>query len=225
MLERARVARTTEAQDIASDPVSENPVPQPLDEPEVAAANAPNPLNGGLAPQTPDEPEVKTDAAGVSLGTTGGADPTLFYEPSYRQRLGDLTTALLTDSGPMREDRLVQAVARLHGFGRTGREIKDRVIAALPVSCAITDEEVGRFVWPPGTDPAGWDTFRTPTPGQVTDPNDLPMSELIALAKRYVTTGLPDEAILTAMRNACGLQRMRETVRTRCLSALSAAKN
>ena len=124
----------------------------------------------------------------------------------------------------MREDRLVQAVARLHGFGRTGREIKDRVMAALPDTCAVTDEEIGRFVWPPGTDPAGWDTFRAPTPGQFSDPNDLPMAELVALAKRYVAFGLPDEATLTAMRNACGLQRMRETVRTRCMSALSIAR-
>ena len=50
------------------------------------------------------------------------------------------------------------------------------------------------------------------------------MPELIALARRYVTPGMTEEAILTAMRDACGLQRLRETARNRCLTALSAAK-
>ena len=202
MLERARAGRAGQGDGAASAPAAEDPVFQPS-----------------------DEPKFGIDAVGISSGATEGADPELFYEPSYRQRLGNITAALLKERGPLREDRMVHAVARLHGFGRAGREIKDRVMAALPESCAVTTEEVGRFIWPPGMDPAGWDTFRSPAPGHVADPNDLPMAELIALARRYVAPGLPEEAILTAMRNACGLQRMRETVRTRCISALSVAKS
>ena len=151
-------------------------------------------------------------------------EPDLFYDPAYRDRLGALVAELLRKQGPLREDRLIQAVARLHGFGRAGREIRDRVMASLPSAAAVTTEDIGRFVWPSGVDPACWDAFRAPAAGRTADPVEMPMPELIALARRHMTPGMTEEATLTAMRDACGLQRLRETARNRCLTALSAAR-
>ena len=152
-------------------------------------------------------------------------EPALFYDPAYRDRLGALIVELLRKQGPLREDRLVQAVARLHGFGRAGREIRDRVMATLPGSSTVTTEEIGRFVWPPGINPASWNIFRTPANGRAVDPAEMPLPELVALARRCMGPDMADEAILTTMRDACGLQRLRETARNRCVAALTAARS
>jgi hypothetical protein len=157
-------------------------------------------------------------------GPGPATDPGLFYDPIYRDRLGALVADLLRKQGPLREDRLVQAVARLHGFGRTGREIRDRVMAVLPDTSTVTTEDIGRFVWPPGIDPASWDLFRAPAAGRPSDPAEMPLPELVVLARRCMVPGMAEEAILTAMRDACGLQRLRETARNRCVAALSAAR-
>jgi very-short-patch-repair endonuclease len=151
-------------------------------------------------------------------------EPELFYDAAYRDRLSVLVAELLRKQGPLREDRLVQAVARLHGFGRAGREIRDRVMAILPGTSTITTEDIGRFVWPPGIDPASWNMFRAPAAGRVADPAEMPLPELVALARRCMRPDMADEAILTAMRDACGLQRLRETARNRCVAALAAAR-
>ncbi len=178
-----------------------------------------------IAAEPPEDSGLSVSEESVSvIPETDGPDPELFYEPAYRMRLSDLIAVLLQERGPLREDRLVQAVARLHGFGRVGREIKDRIMAALPDISRVTTEDIGRFIWPPGIDPMAWDTFRAPANGQTADPAEMPLSELMVLARRCMAPGLEDEDILTAMRNACGLQRMRETVRSRCLVALSAAR-
>ena len=212
MLDKIRVGRAAEA-------ATAGAVPEPAEEAPIPVAASPD----EVIPAT-DIEAASVDAADVPPTVAPGVDPELFYDPAYRARLGGIIAELLSVHGPLREDRLVFAVARLHGFGRAGREIKDRITAAVPDACMVTIEDIGHFVWPPGVDPAGWAMFREPAPGRVADPNDLPMAELVALARRYAVPGLPDEAILTAMRNACGLQRMRETVRTRCLAALSAAR-
>ncbi len=174
------------------------------------------------------EPEIPSDPLrsekALAPRETAGLAPELFYDPAYRGRLGALVAGLLRDQGPLREDRLTQAVARLHGFGRSGREIKDRVMAVLPDTSKITVEDIGRFIWPPGIDPMSWDAFRAPAAGKAADPVEMPLPELIVLARRCMTPGMTEEAILTAMRDACGLQRLRETARNRCVAALSAAR-
>lgn len=153
-----------------------------------------------------------------------GAAPELFYDPGYRDRLGALVSGILREQGPLREDRLVQAVARLHGFSRTGREIRDRVMAVLPASSIITTEDIGRFIWPEGTDPASWNTFRVPTGGRAVDPAEVPLPELVVLARRCMAPDVPEQATLIAMRDACGLHRLGEASRARCVAALALAR-
>jgi len=79
------------------------------------------------------EPETEIEVSPVVTGfgaeaasAFGEVDPGSFYEPSYRERLAVIVTSIVQDQGPLREDRLVQVVARLHGFKRAGREIRDR---------------------------------------------------------------------------------------------------
>ncbi len=203
-LEQARAARAVRAESEVSEGVSLAPEPEP------------EPLNAsGMA--------TAGKTSSMPLGTTNPA-PEMFYEPSYRDRLGALVAGLLQEQGPLREDRLVQAVARLHGFSRASREIKDRVMAVLPDTSAVTTEDVGRFIWPSGIDPAAWEIFRAPLAGGTAEPAEMPLRELIALARRCMLPGLSDEATLIAMRDAFGLRRLRETSRNCCVAALSAAR-
>ncbi len=158
------------------------------------------------------------------VAAAAGAVPLRFYEPSYRDSLAAIVARVLTEQGPMREDRLVHAVARLHGFKRSGREIRDRVMSVIPETSGTTVEDAGSFVWPPGMDPAAWDRFRAPRPGLTADPMEMPLAELTVLARECLTRGLSEEAALLRMRDACGLQRLRETARARCLAALQEAQ-
>ena len=160
----------------------------------------------------------------VSLSETSPA-PEKFYDPAYRDTLAVLVLKLLREEGPLRENRLVQAIARLHGFSRAGREIRDRVMAVVPATSTLTNEGIGRFVWPPGVNPYSWDTFREPAAGEAVDPAEIPLPELIVLARKCMTPGITEETVLIAMRDACGLQRLRETARSRCVEALAAVRN
>ena len=201
MLDAARAGR--EARDAAAPPERVEPEPQP--EPVAEADDLP-----------PADVEPMT--------ASPGAAPDRFYDPAYRAELAGIVERILAEQGPLRDDRLVQAVARMHGFRRSGREIRDRVMSVVPELSAVTTEEAGRFVWPPGLDPAGWDRFRPPAPGGMSDPMDLPLAELAALARQCLRRGLSDEATLVAMRDACGLRRLGETARARCLTALAEAR-
>ena len=86
-------------------------------------------------------------------------------------------------------------------------------MAALPDASVVTTEDVGRFIWPPGADLTAWDSFRAPVAGRPVDPAKLPLPELVGLARQCLARGLPDEVTPIAMRDACGLQRLRETSR------------
>jgi hypothetical protein len=147
-------------------------------------------------------------------------DPSLFYEENYRPRLAAIVTEAIAALAPVRDDRLVQHIARLHGFGRAGREIRERVLALLPEANVRTREEKLTFIWPTDTAPAAWDRFRPPAPGMALDPSDLPLEELTALARACTHADASDEAILQAMRDACGLKRLVGESRQRCWRAL-----
>jgi len=109
-------------------------------------------------------------------------DPAMFYEESYQACLAAIVTEAIAALAPVRDDRLVQHVARLHRFSRVGREIKERVLALLPEANARTTEGGLTFIWPSDTVPASWHRFRPPAPGIALDPSDLPLEELTALA-------------------------------------------
>jgi very-short-patch-repair endonuclease len=153
------------------------------------------------------------------------ADPALFYDDDYRTPLAVMVVAELAKSGPLRLDRLVQRIARAHGFQRAGREIQERVTASIPGNCARTRDNGGTFVWPADIKPSEWATFRHVRGGETRDPSEIPIEELVALA-RTTLQGRHDEAsIFIAMRDACGLSKLREASRERFREALALAQS
>ncbi|MBP0447449.1 DUF3320 domain-containing protein [Roseomonas sp. SSH11] len=185
----------------------------PVDEPPAARAEADEASN--------PRPEASA-AAPAEDGPA--ADPSRFYEDEYRPVLGAMIASVLAREGPLRLDRLIQRIARAHGFQRAGREIQDRVAAAVPRACPRTEDGAGSFVWPPGSDPRGRTTFRQPEPGQQRDPSEVPIEVLAALAAACLTRHPDEEAALVAMRDACGLAKLREVARERCRQAIEVAR-
>jgi hypothetical protein len=53
---------------------------------------------------------------------------------------------------------------------------------------------------------------------------EVPIEELIGLARRVLQNVDDDEEVLIAMRDACGMQRLRDQARGRCLAALDRAR-
>jgi very-short-patch-repair endonuclease len=73
------------------------------------------------------------------------ASPARFYDDDYRPVLAGMVVLELASSGPLRQDRLIQRIARIHGFQRAGREIQERVVASVPKGCRETSDSAGTF--------------------------------------------------------------------------------
>jgi len=147
--------------------------------------------------------------------------PAQFYDDDYRTTLAIMVASELDKAGPLREDRLIQRIARLHGFQRVGREIRERVLASIPQACRRTRDSAGPFVWPTNSDPSACETFRTPQEGESRDSTEVPIEELSALAKACLLESHDDDAVLLAMRDACGLSNLREASRERFKDAIA----
>ena len=80
-----------------------------------------------------------------------GPDPDLFHSDEYSQRLSAMIDHVIDSEGPIHQDVLVRRVARHHGFGRAGRQIRERVIEIAKLRRGDTTEDVGLFFWRNGT--------------------------------------------------------------------------
>jgi len=167
------------------------------------------------------ENSFQSRSSATRIDFSADLDPKRFYDEDYRPRLAALVEAVLRAEGPMTEATLVQHVARAHGFQRAGRRVREAVLAALPQGVTETQEEDLILVWPPGVMPRSWQVFREPEPGAARDPAEIPIEELEVLARRVLAKAVDEEHALVLMREACGLERLRETARARFRKALS----
>jgi hypothetical protein len=164
-------------------------------------------------------------ADGIPAEVLAELDPARFHEAEYRPCLAALVEAILRAEAPMRDERLAQHVARAHGFQRTGRRIREATLAVLPGACVMTREGTDVFVWPPGIAPASWVTFRDPPSGCQREPAETAIEELVALARRALAEAASEEETLLLMRDACGLDKLRDAARNRCLKAVEIVRS
>jgi very-short-patch-repair endonuclease len=173
-------------------------------------------------------PEPRPSAPPATVGTDAleePAEPGRFYDDDYGSRLAAMIQSVVAAHGPLLQAQLVQRIARAHGFQRAGREIQTRVLSAIPPACAQSREDVGIFVWPGNVGPATWKGFRRPPAGQSRDPGEMPLEELMEMARECLSDSTDEEAALIAMRNRCGLRRLREASRERCRQAIAATRS
>lgn len=78
------------------------------------------------------------------------ADPDSFFMYSYRPTLQAIVDKIIAHEAPLREDVLMQRVARAHGWLRTGGRIREQIALHLR-SLDRTEETAGVFLWISGT--------------------------------------------------------------------------
>ncbi|WP_010219117.1 DUF3320 domain-containing protein [Sphingomonas sp. PAMC 26621] len=107
-------------------------------------------------------------------------DAERFYDPSYDTALRSLIGHALSVEAPIAEGLLVQRIARAHGFQRTGRIIRDRVMAIVEQSHVVEEEAGGgRFIWADGVSQSGWHLARYPARSEdVREIEDIALAEL-----------------------------------------------
>ena len=87
--------------------------------------------------------------------------PDYFYDEDYKFFLRDLALFLIDNLGPITEDHLCMKIARLHGFSKTGRKIKETILSSInryraPKNAANGD----RIFWPDNMNPSTFIAFR-----------------------------------------------------------------
>ena len=108
-------------------------------------------------PQTPETADDLIGATGTQYVATrfDGArhleDPDLFHSDEYSLRLSAMIDHVIDSEGPIHQDILVRRVARHHGFRRSGRQIRERVIEIAKQRRGRSTENVGLFFWRKGT--------------------------------------------------------------------------
>ena len=112
--------------------------------------------------------------------------PDLFQDTSYTGVLREMVQRILEQEGPIRDQLLVDRIARAHGFQRSGRLIRDRVISLARQEGVFRSDAMScTFIWPQGCDPATWNIARAPA-----DASDLRVLEDIALEELVAALGL-----------------------------------
>ena len=182
---------------------------------DAVAVAAPEPLFARAPVSKPDVAEPPAAPA---------PEQTRFFDLDYLPSLRSIIVAILRRDGPLREDVLVQAVSRQHGFGRAGKDIRERILVAVPADLERTTEDVGVFVWPPGSVPGDRLPFRPPPPGEAVDPATVPFPALVQLARDLLRRSLLDDNVVVEMRKACGMGRMGNATRARLEAASAQAR-
>ena len=140
--------------------------------------------------------------------------PADFQEPAYDETLGQLMHAVLEAEAPILDKALVDRIARAHGFRRSGRLIRDRVLALAKRRYhfqADANHEHGVFVWISADDPLRWDIFRVPERDEdVRFIEEIPIEELAAAARTVRGEDLPIE-----VARIFGVLRLSAPARTR----------
>jgi hypothetical protein len=145
-------------------------------------------------------------------------DPAAFYEPAYDATLAMLVGHVLDSEAPISEGMLVQRIARAHGFQRTGRVIRERVMAVVARRHhAAPDGAAGLFVWHDREAPARWLGFRPPA-----TPDDIRQIEDIALAEiRAAHPGGANEDPAVEIARRFDIRRVSGPARQRIEAALA----
>lgn len=213
VLPQASIVESTVAEavmEVAPLELAELPVSatqQPAAEPRVARY-----FEVGSALPTCDEYRV-TDFA--SMGER--INPEQFYAQDYDLVLADLIEHVLIQEAPILDSLLVQRIARAHGFQRSGRLIRDRVLELAERNHHLQDGLIeDQFVWRTEQDIAAWDRYRIPA----TDKDARSVEEIAVEELRTAACLIPlgDRALEIA--RLLGVKRLTGPARARIERAI-----
>jgi len=156
--------------------------------------------------------------------TRSQADPSRFYDHSYRETLRLIAWEIIDGEGPITSKFLCERVARLHGFQRTGSEIKRTIQGTLKGTRTQThgggDDAV---LWPKDRIASEWTPFRgLEINGATRGWADVPIPEKLGLARQILAQRLPEPE--TTMRETLGMARLRTSTRIEIQALLEKAQ-
>jgi hypothetical protein len=111
-------------------------------------------------------------------------DPDNFHNGDYDETLRELIRLTLVMEAPIAVDLLVQRIARAHDFKRSGRLIRERVLALVDDHFHQREDPVnGSFVWLNEDGPGAMISFRIPSDGEVARCiEEIPSEEILSAA-------------------------------------------
>jgi very-short-patch-repair endonuclease len=193
----------------------------------VASDQSPRPTDASVGEAHVDPEEDGFDSAGIVElggsysratfeGMSGSLDPVRFQEPSYTFTLSEMIGMVIAHEAPIRDEALIERVARAHGFKRSGRQIRDRVLTLVHSTAHVEIEKDGAaFIWPSSDAAAAWQLARYPATSADTRPiEDISLQELAA-ALKSCTSDDPDAEAARAF----GFRRVTTSARERMKKA------
>lgn len=144
-------------------------------------------------------------------------EPERFYIGGYDETLRALIDSVVKAESPLLETTLVQRIARVHGFNRVGRLIRERVMKFVDQYYHVAQDHFGEnFVWQSTTQQADWNTFRLPaTKNDIRQIDAIPTEELRVLVLN--TKGENKTADIT---RSLGIKRLTNQARQKLESLL-----
>jgi hypothetical protein len=117
-------------------------------------------------------------------GFSNRIDPENFYSESYDATLVELLRQTLLLEAPIAADLLVQRIARAHDFKRSGRLIRERVLALVDDHFHLGEDLIGGdFVWLSEEVPDLTIPIRTPKSGETArNIEEIPCEEILEAA-------------------------------------------
>lgn len=142
-----------------------------------------------------------------------------FHSPAYNSVLRQIIQEVLRQEAPILDALLVQRIARAHGFQRSGRLIRDRVLELAEQHHHVQlagFEEV--FVWHAEGDVMEWSTYRVPASAGDARSIEEIAAEEVRIAASIIDAG--DRALEVA--RLLGVKRLTGAARERLERILSA---
>lgn len=145
-----------------------------------------------------------------------------FYDHDYETVLKSMVAYVLMHESPIYEDLLIERIARVHGFQRSGDRIQRAVAKVIGKQYLRTKDDGRTVVWGDGQ-ASRIVTYRNCEP-DVRSHGDVPVAELASLAVPFIRVRLSDDDILYRMADHFKLGRLREPTRVRFQMAVDLAR-
>lgn len=143
--------------------------------------------------------------------------PEQFFEPAYSALLAGLIAKVVKQESPVKDEVLVERIARAHGFLRSGNRIRERVLYLTRSAHYLLQEEDGAtFIWSNAATSSSWSLARYPaTSKDCRSIEEIALPELAAAFPRVD----PGAYLAQAARNF-GVKRLSIQARARLERAL-----
>ena len=168
--------------------------------------------------EAPVDPEDDRELLGgdyrlADFSAVTAIDPGRFQEHDYSAILKEMVSQVVAAEAPIRDTLLVERIARAHGFKRSVRQIRERILTVVRSVAHVETEHTGAsFVWADAMVVAAWEKARYPnSSADVRSIEDIALPELSAAIRGCIDAADP----LTDAARRFGVKRLSAAARDR----------